>query len=228
MMFALRVAAVVISLGCLVSCAESDPADVPAPVEDSLAGLPVVEDGKFDSAKSLQKTELLQAIKDRLQEVRRYKANGTLGENARGLVEVPELAEVQTVHEAEGTDYTVAQAAVVQAENADRAAYYDLIMATHEADIERQIEEQKPELRAQVVQQLCDELPAGEICESIADTVIKTALDEALAVATAAAVAEVRAQVEIVHAQFWQDRVTKSGEWIQIPTTTPAEWSRKP
>jgi hypothetical protein len=185
-------------------------------------------DGKADSASMTEeKRSILLAMKARYAEQRSYKEMGLLGENYSGLVQLPDVGEVID-RLAEQSDELKQQFDTFNTlENTDRNAYYDLLMMEHDAVIKEQVKAQEPEIRKQVVEQLCAELPLDVLCETLTEVVIGAALDEALKISVQQALIEIRKEVQAVHAEFWQSRTCRNGEWIEIAGEHGYVWRSK-
>jgi hypothetical protein len=217
-------------VGCLLvlslSCAtevidDSSMADLFPDFEQGLGG-------KTDNGVMTEsKRDILLRMRARYDEMRVYKADGTMGESAFGYVTIPGVALTEDALKAKDQEYQDSQAALIEAENADRSAYYDIIQSQYQAQVVAQLEEQMPTIRAEVVAALCAGLPAGTPCDTIADAVIKTALDEAMVVTIDELMLEIRTEVELTHGAFWQDRTCKRGEWIEVDTADGYAWRKK-
>ena len=226
---ALLLAPLLVAGGCLGAAGE--------PVDETLDDLPGLDDGgRADGFGEGETSPEMQAILDRirarLQEIRPFKEDLVVGETHDGLLAIVDEGAAQLA------DPLSADRArsLVATENADRLAFYELVLQGYEnqlrEDIRRQVAEQEPDLRRQVVDQLCDQLPYGEPCSAIADEVIETALREAMDVAIEGAVQgamiEITAQVRAMYAEFWQDRTSRPGEWVEVEVAPDVyEWRAK-
>ena len=217
-------------LGCLLVLSLSCVASVNdvSNVENSFPNFDEGLGGKTDNGVMTDaKRELLMSIKARYDRTRMYKVDGTLGENAFGYVALPAVDQADETLKAQGEKYLDDLAKLIDAENTDRSAYYDIIQSQYQAQVSAQLEEQMPTIRAEVVAALCAGLPAGTPCDTIADAVIKTALDEAMVVTIDELMLEIRTEVELTHGAFWQDRTCKRGEWIEVDTADGYGWRQK-
>ncbi len=197
----------------LCDCADApvEPTEPTAADPFVLAELPQVGDGKADGASSSVKQETLQRMKARLPTQRRLKADLLVGETVDGYVATPPGASPPR-----GPDHVREVAAFLAAENGDRSAYYEWILAGHERTIRQNLQAQRQTMREQVVAELCQELPPGVPCAEVAAPAIDEALEIAFEASIDVALVPIRAEVERVHGQFWQDRTTRDGEWIEV------------
>ncbi len=125
--------------------------------------------------------------------------------------------------------YAGAVAALIEAENRDRDAYYDLEMLGYQAEMKAQLDDQVPALRKQVVDELCGDGFTEELCEGVTEAVVQQALEVAFAAALAEALVPLRAAVERTHAQFWMRKTTRTGEWIEVRGSDDSlVWAKKP
>jgi len=203
------VAATVIGAGCYGETEWADDqslGDLPGLAEDGAA------DGFGDGEVSEEKQAILDRMRARLPEVRRLKEDLVIGETHLGLLAVVS----ESAPERQDAAYAATARSVVAAENQDRLAFYEIQLAGYEAQIQRDLDEQRPAIRQQIVDELCAQLPVGQLCEDIAEQVIEVALEEALSAAAEAAMQEVRAEVYAMYGEYYQDRATRPGEWIEI------------
>jgi hypothetical protein len=209
-----------LALGCANGTTEAESAAEAFPVPPSA-------DAKSDSlAPSPAKQAIYDRWKARYAEIRRFKADRVLGEGYQGYLAIPEPRPAQLDADPE---YAAALAALVDAENIDRDAYYDLEMLGYAAELNTGVQAQVPALREQVIAELCGGDFTGAVCEGVTDAVIQQALDAAFAAAVDEAMAPVRAAVERVHAAFWVRKTTRAGEWVQVLAADDSlVWRPKP
>jgi hypothetical protein len=215
-------------VGCLLVLSLSCAAEVidDSSMADSFPDFEQGLGGKTDNGVMTEsKRDILLRMRARYDAMRVYKVGGTLGESALGYGTIPAVALAEEALKAQDQEYQDSQAALIEAENTDRSAYYDIIESQYEAQITEQVNAEIPEVRAKIVEQLCAEVPPS--CDSIADAVLEEALDQAMAVVYEEAMKEVRHQLELTHGAFWQDRTCKRGEWIEVDTADGYAWRRK-
>ena len=207
--------------GCMVETIEGG--------DDPFVGLPSDDEGKADGygedgELSAEQRAILERMRARHTDVRELKADLSIGESHDGfLAEPPQRSPLM-----DQADYVTRAREIMNAENADRTAFYDLVMASHEVEIRQQTETQRGESREQGHDQICSELPGGVLCSTIADEVIDQALVEALEVAVQAALVETRVAVQEMYADYWQDRTSRDGEWIEVEIEPGVHaWIRK-
>jgi hypothetical protein len=175
--------------------------------------LPDVSNGKADGqAVTTEKRTILLRMKARLPEQRRLKEALNIGETVDGYVGVPPEGSTP----ADGTAKAGAIQQFIDDENADRAAYYEIIVRGHARDIRQGLEASREAIRTQVAKELCEQLPPSIPCEEIAASTIDAALEVAFESAVDVTLDPIREEIEQVHGRFWQDRTTRSGEWIEV------------
>ena len=201
-------------------CAGSQ--DVDEPIDSAaLDQLPDLENGKADGALSApEKRPILLRMKKRLPEQRRLKAALLIGETVDGYVTVPPGASTL----AAGSGEADAVKRFNDAENADRTAYYELVLRGHAREIRRGMEAAREEIREEVAAELCKELPPAVPCDQVAAAAIDAALEVAFEVSVDESLAPIRAEIERVHGRFWQSRTTREGEWIEV---SDGQWKHK-